>query len=45
MAPSPESHDLTELDGLTRFIHLGRTICGLLALKKVGSFSEMRDTI
>jgi hypothetical protein len=44
-APSLESQDRTELDGLTRFIHLGLTVFGLLALKKMGGFSEMCDKI
>lgn len=32
MARSPEYQDRMELDGLTRFIHLGLTVFGLLAL-------------
>ena len=31
MAQSPEYQDRMELDGLTRFIHLGLTVFGLLA--------------
>ncbi|MCX5891240.1 MAG: cytochrome b/b6 domain-containing protein [Deltaproteobacteria bacterium] len=32
MAPSPEYQERVELDGFTRFIHLGLTVFGLLAL-------------